>query len=719
MRFKNLCLICVFTLLAVFALTTSAFAADTVSSFTISGSPIAGYTEQYATGTITIARDPSSTGAVPVTLVGMPSTYQCEGQQLAYGQGCYVPAGQNTTTVKLFGACVSTSTGYTITARLDGNPGHPGQSASMTVNPLVVTTAIAPAVYFGGTNQAGNGTVSVNAPLKDWLGVGFSWNPAVSFTYTPSSPKILQGATSVNFTLQANGISQLTNTTMTATLSSPCGAPASTPATVINGGEPNLGVCTECEGTAGEPLNLTNGNVWIRQQDYALPGLGGGLEVTRTWNSMWYSVTYIELNGAFGHSWRSTYEERLGFLTGGHKKYWREDGSAWIFTYDSVMQSYALLAPPDERAWLTYDSGTTQFTLTFLDGSKRIFNSGGYLIAIQDRNGNQTTITLTAANRPWQVTDAAGRWVKFNYDGSGRVSTLQDAIGTLATYTYISIGLLSRATYADGSFINYSYDGGYRITSVTDTNGKVLEAHTYDSSRRGLTSERANLVDKLTVTYSSNSATRLTDSKGNITDYTFQPKDGRQFITSITGSGCASCGGRGNSSFTYDVDGNRTSSTDALGRVSNFTYDAMGNVLSKSQVVSGQTLTWSYTYNAFGQVLTATDSLGQTTTNTYDVKGNLLTTTTPSPDGSTAGSVTSFLYDTLGQLTRVTDPRGNATNITYTTAGLISTVTDADNKVTTFEYDARGNRTAVVDALSNRTTFTYNNMNRLTRITYP
>ncbi len=46
-------------------------------------------------------------------------------------------------------------------------------------------------------------------------------------------------------------------------------------------------------------------------------------------------------------------------------------------------------------------------------------------------------------------------------------------------------------------------------------------------------------------------------------------------------------------------------------------------------------------------------------------------------------------------------------------------MTDADNKVTTFEYDARGNRTAVVDALSNRTTFTYNNMNRLTRITYP
>ncbi|MGH9532542.1 MAG: RHS repeat domain-containing protein, partial [Terriglobales bacterium] len=76
-------------------------------------------------------------------------------------------------------------------------------------------------------------------------------------------------------------------------------------------------------------------------------------------------------------------------------------------------------------------------------------------------------------------------------------------------------------------------------------------------------------------------------------------------------------GGRGNSSFTYDVDGNRTSSTDALGRVTNFTYDVWGNVLTKSQVVNGQTLVWSYTYNAFGQVLTATDSLGQTSTDLH------------------------------------------------------------------------------------------------------
>lgn len=39
------------------------------------------------------------------------------------------------------------------------------------------------------------------------------------------------------------------------------------------------------------------------------------------------------------------------------------------------------------------------------------------------------------------------------------------------------------------------------LLSVKDQLGKVLESHTYDSVRRGLTSQRANGVDSLTVNY--------------------------------------------------------------------------------------------------------------------------------------------------------------------------------------------------------------------------
>jgi hypothetical protein len=38
-----------------------------------------------------------------------------------------------------------------------------------------------------------------------------------------------------------------------------------------------------CNETAGHPINVTNGNTWIPQQDYFMPGIGGGLTLSRTW----------------------------------------------------------------------------------------------------------------------------------------------------------------------------------------------------------------------------------------------------------------------------------------------------------------------------------------------------------------------------------------------------------------------------------------------------
>lgn len=168
-----------------------------------------------------------------------------------------------------------------------------------------------------------------------------------------------------------------------------------------------------CEQNAGHPINLTNGNTWIQQRDYSLPGLGGGLELVRTWNSLWRTNAYLELAGMFGDSWRSTYEERLTIPISTQRKYWRSDGAAWLFSYDTVTQAYALISPPEERAWIVYDSGTARYTLTFLDGTKKVFNSAGYLIFILDRNGNQSSITYDGSNRITQVTDPAGRTLSF------------------------------------------------------------------------------------------------------------------------------------------------------------------------------------------------------------------------------------------------------------------------------------------------------------------
>ena len=466
---------------------------------------------------------------------------------------------------------------------------------------------------------------------------------------------------------------------------------------------PDLGPCNDkhCEGQTGSPINVGTGNVWIEQKDFSIPGLGGGLSLDRVWNSKWQDSSPLTLAGMFGHSWRSTYEEHLSFPSFDAAEYWRGDGSAWAFSYNSINQSYLLGTPPDERASLQFNTNTNQFTLTLADGSQRIFTQTGYLVAMVDRNGNQTTLTYDGLNRLIQVTDAGGQSISFNYgDGNNpeQATSVQDSTGVLATYSYDSSQRLTQVTYPDGSKLNYTYDDSSMITSVTDGQGKLLESHTYDSSHRGLTSQRADGADSITVSYPQDGQALLTDSKGDTTTYTSENIGGRNFIDSIVGPGCASCGGRGNSSFTYDSQGNRLSSTDALGRMTNFSYDSMGNVLTKTVHLDANTpLMSSYTYNSFQEVLTARDPMGNTTTNTYDTHGNLLSTTTPPPSGSGSGFTTSFSYDSKGELTQITDPNRNKTALTYSSAGLVASIKDPARNTTSFQYDARGNRTSSTD----------------------
>jgi RHS repeat-associated protein len=213
---------------------------------------------------------------------------------------------------------------------------------------------------------------------------------------------------------------------------------------------------------------------------------------------------------------------------------------------------------------------------------------------------------------------------------------------------------------------------------------------------------------------------QVTDSLGNVTNYTAVVAGGQWSISASDGSGCSTCQVRGVISHTYDDFGNIASTTDARGLTTNYLYDSNHNVTSiQAPTVTAGTPTTTYTYNNFGEVLTETDPLGHVTTKTYDANGNLTSVTTPAPGGTVAASVTHFAYNSLGELTQVTDPLGHVTTMTYTSLGLIHTVTDAQSNVTTYGYDSRGNRTSITDALSHTTSYTYDSMNRLTQVTYP
>src|SRR5438874_10520419 len=179
----------------------------------------------------------------------------------------------------------------------------------------------------------------------------------------------------------------------------------------------------------------------------------------------------------FGDSWQSDFEKNIQVLAGGKQlRYWRGDGSAWFFTQSQ--NTWTLASPTDERATLAYSS-KSGYTLTLRDGSVELYNTNGFLTALQDRNGNKTTLTYDGSsyNRVSKVTDAAGRVLQFNYANSllpKQVTSIQDTVGVVVAYVYDSGSHLTSATFADNSVINYGYDANGLLLSVTDQQGKII-----------------------------------------------------------------------------------------------------------------------------------------------------------------------------------------------------------------------------------------------------
>ncbi|WP_226962683.1 MULTISPECIES: LamG-like jellyroll fold domain-containing protein [unclassified Streptomyces] len=211
--------------------------------------------------------------------------------------------------------------------------------------------------------------------------------------------------------------------------------------------------------------------------------------------------------------------------------------------------------------------------------------------------------------------------------------------------------------------------------------------------------------------------------------------------------------------------------TDPGNKTLTYMYDAeMGNRLLAAIDTNGKRTT--YGYDTGGFLHTVTDANGNRSINGHDVRGNTVSTTTCQdtaadkcsteyytyyPDATTAFPpmdlrndlllterdgrssgptddryLTSYTYDTSGQLTSVTTPpvaghpNGRTATTTYTTAstpaaeggtatapaGLLDTVTTAGGKKTRHVYYANGDLAEVIDANGAKVTYTYDNLGR-------
>ncbi len=433
---------------------------------------------------------------------------------------------------------------------------------------------------------------------------------------------------------------------------------------VIGDGE-NDGTCS-CHARIGGPVNVTNGNMYLQQGDYTLPGVGAAINITRTYNSNSQRI------GLFGRGWSSEYDESVTAYDNNLARLNRQDGRA-IYLGRSVGSAGSFAPLEGDFQGSLVQNGGTNFTVTTTDGSVRQFNSAGKLVSLSDRIGNQTTLAYDSGGKLTSVTDPFGRVLSFTTNTNGQVLSISDTMGTIATYTYGAANKLLSVTYADNSAFQFAYDGNNRLTTVTNALGDVVESHTYDGQGRAITSERQGGVEHYSLNYVNATETDVTDALSHVTKYTIVAR------------------------------------TDALNHIVSYSYDANGNRLSETDSLG----TATYTYNGLAEVLTATEKLNGVTTNTYDASGNLLTTT------DALNNPTTFTYNARGQVLTATDARGKVTTLTYDAVGNLTQSRDANSITTFYFYDARSRLTKVRDALSRSTLSAYNAVGRVNKITHP
>jgi RHS repeat-associated protein len=513
---------------------------------------------------------------------------------------------------------------------------------------------------------------------------------------------------------------------------------------MLGGGNPSEGSTT---GRAGVNVNTATGNFWYSATDFAVPGRGPGLLLTRT-----YNVQAASVNGRFGFGWTDSYNMYIEGLATSNLIVHQENGSTLPFTFGNA----AYLHDPRVLAELVHNS-VGSYSLTRTQGQMRfLFDELGKLAQVRDRNHYVTSLSYAGA-RLASVQDPAGRRLLFTYDSKGRVTTVQDPSGNRhASYTYDTRGNLGSVTDVTGHITRFTYDDNHRMETITDPKGGVLQ-NSYGAMYRvkSQVGPGCRVYDFTYATSGNHVVTTITDPRSIVSVHTHTSGRLTKVVEDARGAAPATWRYGYRAGYisglamvvdpnghvwraTWNPQGDRLTATDPLGHTTTATYnathdllaltnplglttsyvpDTAGNLLSVSRpLVPPDQVTTLYTYDPThpGDLIAATDPDGHTWQFTYHpVSGNRLTSTNP------LNQTTYYTYDGVGRILSSTTPLGHVTIYTYNAYGDLLTLTDPLGHTTRYTYDGNRHIVAVQDANGHVTLTTYDLANQRVRETRP
>ena len=435
-------------------------------------------------------------------------------------------------------------------------------------------------------------------------------------------------------------------------------------------------------------------------------------------------------------------------------------GRALAFSYDSAGRVRQLVDPAGGRYGYEYDATGNLIAVTFPDLETRRYHYEKSGDAPTDGSGYVPDKALTG------ITDENGaRFATFDYDGAGRTTlsehalsaerttfshgagsvTVTDALGAVRSYALEAVLGTNKNSATTGDpgcplgFAARSFDANGMPDSQTDWNGNLTR---YTRNARGLETlrvEGAGKPEERRITTDWHPFYRLAlriAEPVRVTSYIYgEPTDpnpgnrGRVLArtvqatadaTGAQGFSAAPVGAPRTWTYTYNaegrvltVDGPRTDVSDVTAYAYHPNDDPdlgkRGNVATTTNALGH--ITRFTAYDPHGKPLTLVDPNGVVTTLAYDPRQRLVSR-------DFGGELTSYEYDGVGQVTKVTLPDGSFLSYTYDAAHRLMGIADSPGNRIAYTLDAMGNRTReeVFDSanqLAQVRSRLYNALNRL------
>lgn len=332
-------------------------------------------------------------------------------------------------------------------------------------------------------------------------------------------------------------------------------------------------------------------------------------------------------------------------------------GGITLYEYDEIHRVTKITNPAGGMSCFEYSNEGNLVSETNENGDKKYYkyNDKGLLIEIVDYNGAVT---------------------KQSYNAINMLNEYTDTFGNKTTYYYNKMWEISKIVFSNGAEIGYSYDNDNNVTEKTDPLGTVTN-YSYDLNGNCISEERNGRSNRF-----------------------YYDAIGRKIrVKSVNGVTYG---------YEYDMFNNVTLMDNVDGVKVRMEYDEANNLIRQSST-NGEIREFTYTED--GKVKSVRDEFGRITRYSY-VPGEKKLTSRIFPDGTKE----TFDYDISGNLIIYRDRYGNVIEGKYNNVNQLVGEYLNDELITSYSYDTMGNLKERCDADGNKTKYDYSLKNELVKL---